>query len=64
MTKQADTAILIEPLSQADGGGWLATVPALPGCTGDGETPEAALADAKAAIIEWLAARESVSRNA
>lgn len=64
MAKQADTAILIEPLSQADGGGWLATVPALPGCTGDGETPEAALADAEAAIIAWLAARDGGARNA
>lgn len=36
---------MVEPLSEADGGGWLATVPAL--------------ADAEAAIVEWhVAARE------
>lgn len=60
--KQTDAgyAILVEPLSPAEGGGWLATVPALPGCTGDGETPEAALADAEGAITEWIdAARQS-----
>ena len=49
--KQTEYAIMVEPLSDADGGGWLATVPALPGCMGDGDTPEAALADAEAAII-------------
>jgi hypothetical protein len=38
-------AVLIEPLSKADGGGWLASVPALPGCMGDGDTREEALAD-------------------
>ncbi|WP_219892798.1 type II toxin-antitoxin system HicB family antitoxin [Aquisediminimonas profunda] len=53
-------AILVEPLSPANGCGWLATVPALPGCTGDGDTPEAALADAESAIVEWIdAARQS-----
>ena len=53
---QSDYAIMIEPLPEADGGGWLATVPVLPGCMGDGDTPEAALADAEAAIVAWLAA--------
>ena len=46
-----DYAIMVEPLSDADGGGWLATVPALPGCMGDGDTPEAALNDAERAIV-------------
>jgi hypothetical protein len=45
MAKQTEYAILVEPLADADGGGWLASVPALPGCMGDGETREAALAD-------------------
>jgi antitoxin HicB len=59
--KQTEYAIMVEPLSVADGGGWLATVPALPGCMGDGETPEAALADAESAITAWHeAARELV----
>jgi antitoxin HicB len=56
-------AIMVEPLSKADGGGWLASVPALPGCMGDGETPEEALADAEAAIAEWTAAAKALGRD-
>lgn len=63
--KQAESgyAILVEPLPAAAGGGWLATVPALPGCTGDGETPEAALADAEGAIVEWIDAAHKLGRE-
>ncbi len=62
--KTIDTgyAIMVEPLSAADGGGWLATVPTLPGCMADGATPEAALADAEAAVREWLAATKALGR--
>ena len=60
---QTDYAIMVEPLSPADGGGWLGSVPALPGCTGDGDTPEAALADAEMAIAEWLDAAKQAGRN-
>lgn len=49
----SDYAIIVEPLSAEDGGGWLASVPALPGCMGDGTTREEALADALLAIEEW-----------
>ena len=63
MAHKTDYAIMVEPLSEADGGGWLASVPALPGCLGDGETPDAALADAKAAIIEWHAAAKELGRD-
>lgn len=62
-THQADYAIMVEPLTEADGGGWLATVPALPGCMGDGETPEDALADAERAIAEWHAAAQALGRD-
>ena len=63
MTKtQTDYAVMVEPLSEADGGGWLATVPALAGCTGDGDTPEAALEDAEGAIAEWLDAAKQAGR--
>ena len=61
--EMTDYAIMVEPLSPADGGGWLASVPALPGCTGDGDTPEAALADAEAAIGEWLDAAKQTGRD-
>ncbi len=61
--KMTDYAIMVEPLSEADGGGWLASVPALPGCMGDGETPEEALADAERAIDEWLDAAKALGRD-
>ena len=56
-------AIIVEPLSKADGGGWMASVPALPGCMGDGDTPEAALADAESAMAEWLDAAKQLKRD-
>lgn len=56
-------SIMIEPLSEADGGGWLATVPALPGCMADGETPEEALADAEGAILEWIHAARQLGKE-
>ena len=46
-------SVLIEPLSQEDGGGYVATVPDLPGCMTDGETPEEALANVPSAIAAW-----------
>ncbi len=61
--KHGDYAIMVEPLSAADGGGWLATVPALPGCMGDGDTAETALADAALAITEWHDAARSLNRD-
>jgi antitoxin HicB len=63
MAKQTEYAILVEPLSEEDGGGWLASVPALPGCTGDGDTREAALADAEAAITAWKDAARQLGRD-
>jgi antitoxin HicB len=46
--------VLIEPLSQEDGGGFLATVPDLPGCMSDGETPEEAIVNVQDAIAGWI----------
>jgi predicted RNase H-like HicB family nuclease len=34
--------------------GYVARMPDLPGCTGDGDTPEQAAADCRAAALEWL----------
>ena len=61
--KISDYAIIVEPLTEPNGGGWLASVPALPGCIGDGATPEAALNDAKAAMAEWKAAAKELGRD-
>jgi len=45
--------IVLRPLSQQEGGGWLATIPALPGCMGDGETEIEAIGDVRLAALEW-----------
>lgn len=58
-----DYRIELRPLSPADGGGYLAIVPALPGCQGDGDTPEEALADVSNAILEWKAASRALGRE-
>lgn len=42
--------IVIEPLSEAEGGGYMAVVPDLPGCMSDGDTPEEALVNGQDAI--------------
>lgn len=47
--------IVVEPLSPEDGGGYLATVPDLPGCMSDGETPAEALANVEDAASAWIA---------
>ena len=46
-------AVRIERLAESDGGGYLATVPDLPGCMSDGETPEEALKNVQEAITSW-----------
>ena len=47
-------AVRIERLAESDGGGYLATVPDLPGCMSDGETPEEALKNVQEAIASWI----------
>jgi antitoxin HicB len=62
MTK-LDYPVLIEPLSSEDGGGFLATVPDLPGCMSDGESAEAALLNVQAAIGEWIEEARALGRT-
>lgn len=57
-----DYRVEIEPLSAADGGGYLARVPDLPGCVSDGETPEEALANVAEAIDSWIEAARAWGR--
>lgn len=54
MDVQAPYKIVIEPLSEEDGGGYLATVPELPGRTSDGGTRAEALVNVEDAIATWL----------
>ena len=46
--------IVVMPLADEDGGGFVARVPDLPGCAGDGPTAERATRDARRAIKEWI----------
>ena len=62
-TSGARYTVLIEPLSEADGGGFLATVPDLPGCTTGGETRADAAANVEGAIAEWLEAAAACRRD-
>ncbi|WP_306119551.1 MULTISPECIES: type II toxin-antitoxin system HicB family antitoxin [unclassified Roseitalea] len=45
--------IVLRPLTEDEGGGWLATIPALPGCMGDGESEIEAIKDVRLAALEW-----------
>lgn len=54
--------VMLVPLSDEDGGGWVAMVEDLPGCLGDGDTPEAAFADACAAMKEWMSEAHRLGR--
>jgi predicted RNase H-like HicB family nuclease len=54
--------VVIEPLSPADGGGYFATVPDLPGCMSDGETAEEALLNVQDAILSWIEAATEMGR--
>ena len=53
-----DHAICIEPLPLEEGGGFLVTVPDLPGCMADGETIDAAIAEAHDAFKAWATAEQ------
>jgi predicted RNase H-like HicB family nuclease len=48
--------IVVEPLPSEDGGGFVATVPDLPGCMSDGDTPEEAVVNVQDAIAAWIEA--------
>ncbi len=49
-------AVVVQPLTPEDGGGYLATVPDLPGCMSDGETREEAVTQVADAIASWIEA--------
>lgn len=59
---QIEYRIVIEPLPEEEGGGYLATVPDLPGCMSDGETPAEALAAVQDAVVSWLAEATTMGR--
>jgi antitoxin HicB len=57
-----DYEVDIMPLADADGGGFAAVAPELPGCRSDGDTPEEALANAYDAIACWIEAARELGR--
>src|SRR5271165_2211842 len=61
--RKPDYAILIEPLPEEDGGGFLATVPDLPGCMSDDDTREAAARNIDDAIAAWLEEARTLGRD-
>ena len=60
----SDGSIVIEPLPESDGGGFLATVPDLPGCMSDGETRAEAARNVEDAIAAWLEEARGLDRAA
>lgn len=63
MDKCQEYLIVVSPLSEEDGGGFVARVPDLPGCFGDGESQGDALADASRAIVEWIDEYSKMGRD-
>ncbi len=54
--------MILRPLTGAEGGGWLAEIPELPGCMSDGETPQQAVDNVMDAIACWIEAAEEDGR--
>jgi len=50
------------PLTEADGGGFIITIPDLPGCMSDGETIEEAVANGRDAFHAWISAAIDMGR--
>lgn len=55
MADKMNYDMIVHPLSEKEGGGYLATFPDLPGCMADGKTPEEAIHEAHDALKAWLA---------
>lgn len=53
----------IRKISEDDGGGFIATVPRLPGCMSDGETAVEALTNVQDAIQCWIETAEELGRE-
>jgi antitoxin HicB len=54
--------VVIEPLPEDEGGGFIALVPDLPGCMSDGDTAEAALAAVQDAVTAWVEEARELGR--
>jgi antitoxin HicB len=54
--------VIIEPLPDDEGGGFVALAPDLPGCMSDGETAEAVLASVQDAATAWIEEATALGR--
>lgn len=54
--------VIVFPLSEDEGGGWMAKIPDLPGCVGDGETEAEAMADVRSAARCWAHGEKDIPR--
>lgn len=54
MGEKLQYSVIVRPLSDEDGGGYLAYYPDIPGCYADGKTPELAVHEAEDALRSWL----------
>jgi predicted RNase H-like HicB family nuclease len=55
--------IEVAALSDEDGGGYLASVPELPGCSSDGYTRQEAIDGLQEAIDSWIAMAQKLGRK-
>lgn len=53
-----DYPITLSPIPEDEGGGYMVTIPDLPGCVADGETVEEAIAEARDAFKAWTMAEQ------
>ena len=63
MAESEKYAVLIKPLPEDEGGGWVATVPDLPGCMSDGNDMAQAAANVSGAIESWAEAAAETGRD-
>lgn len=56
-------AHIVSPLSPEDGGGFLLTIPDLPGCMSDGETVEEAMSNGRDAFHAMVSALADMGRE-
>jgi antitoxin HicB len=55
--------LIVKPLAEEDGGGYLAYVPDLPGCLSDGATEAEALANVQDALAAWIDCAREMGRR-
>lgn len=56
-------AIMLRPLTPEEGGGWYGEIPALPGCSSDGETVEEAISNLEEAMLLWIETAQELGRS-